>query len=197
MQTLDVLNEMLGTMGEAPLSSLEDAHAYRGAGLRYLTNTSRRIQSRGWWFNMDEVTLSPMENGRIALPNDAMAVRTGSYAYTKRGPYLYDLSTNDYQFTADVPAIIVRLVAFEDLPESAAAYIAAQAVERFQSRYDGDATRTAALMKERIAAYAECNIEHTRNRKSNFILSNPRLARIKMASNRLGLYRQFNPQRLY
>lgn len=194
MLTLDVVNDMLGTMGEAPLSSLQEAHAFRGTCLNVLASTSRRIQARGWWFNMDEVVLQPMLNQRIALPNDVMSVRTNNYAYVKRGEYLYDVSTSDYLFTADVPSLLIRNVPFDQLPETAAAYIGAEAVERFQKRYDGDPIKNRDLVNETRMARAECNIEHTRNRKANLILSNDNLMRIKSASNRLFRYTINDPR---
>lgn len=188
MQTLDVINEMLGTMGEAPINTLEDPHTFRGACLSTLTRVSRRIQAKGWWFNMETLTLPPSAlDSTIYLPGDYISVRCPTRDVIQRGRRLYDLSVGSYAFTAAVDVTVIRLVNFQDLPETAAAHIAATAVVEFQSEYDGDTTKTRAL-KERITGpdgtFAAINIEHTRDRKANLIQSNVGLMRLKFLTQR-------------
>jgi hypothetical protein len=184
MQTLTVVNQMLGTMGEAPLASLEDSHAFRGACISTLEAESTRIQAKGWWFNMETVTLTPQVNGRISIPNDAIAVRTPTRSTAQRGRYLYDLDNGTFVFeNALNDCTLIRAVTFEDLPESAAAYIAACAVLRFQTKYDGDTAKTRQLQAEEQTALVDINTDHIRNRRSNFINSNAKLMRLKSLTN--------------
>lgn len=179
MQTLTVVNQMLATLGETPLNSLEEPHTFRGACLSTLDSESNRIQSKGWWFNMEKTTLTPMVNGRIVLGNDIVAVRTPDQRIVQRGRYLYDLERGDYTFDSEVTLTQIRRVAFDELPESAAAYIAALAVLRFQSNYDSDTQKRRELEQHVADALVWINSDHTRNRRTNFITSNPRLARLK------------------
>lgn len=183
MQTLTVLNQMLGTMGEAPLNTLEDPHTFRGACLSRLDSENRRIQAKGWWFNMEEVTLNPMLDTRISLSGDTISVRTPSRNVIQRGRYLYDLEGGTPFFTSSLDVELIRLVPFESLPESAAQYVAASAVLKFQSSYDSDRAKTAELDMGMKEARIECMTEHIRNRRSNFIESNSKLQRLKQTTN--------------
>jgi hypothetical protein len=190
MQTLDVVNEMLGTMGEAPLNTLEDPHAFRGACLSTLSNLSRQIQAKGWWFNREKLVLAPSAlDSTIYLPGDFISVRVPRNAYgqatrnvVQRGRRLYDTEAGTFAFTSSVTVDVVRLIPFQDLPEVAAQYIASKAVLQFQSKYDGDTAKSREL-KSRIegpdGTFAAINIEETRDQQVNLIESNVRLQRLK------------------
>jgi hypothetical protein len=188
MQVLTVLNDMLGTMGESPLASLEEPHEFKGAGLSKLDQESRLCQARGWWFNMETITLQPMVNGRIALSGDTISVRTGDSTITQRGRYLYDLKNGTDIFTQSVTVVLIRLIPFEDLPESIAGYIAAKAIMYFQNLYDADSTKMRELKEQAARARADANQEDIRNKKANLILSNPNLMRLKMLTNQARRY---------
>lgn len=182
MQIIDVVNRMLGTMGEAPLNSLEDTHQLRGACLSTLNRENNRIQAKGWWFNKEDITLTPMVDGRIPIPGDAISVRTQSKKHVQRGRYLYNLDGGTVYFTESVYAMVIRLVKFEELPETAAAYIAVCAVKQFQIAYDGDTTKLQILVNEERVALSEVSRDDTRNSKTNLITSNPRLQRLKFTT---------------
>lgn len=180
MQTLTVINDCLGTMGELPLNAVDDPHPYRGACVSFLTKANRELQARGWTFNREQLTLQPsaIDSG-IYLPGDTINVRASVATYVQRGRRLYDTSKGSYVFTKDVDVVLVRLVPFEDLPELFAAYVAAETVLRFQNRYDGDSTKTRRLEDERDAARREAGAEETRQVQANLIDSNARLSFIK------------------
>lgn len=180
MQILTVVNLMLGTMGEKPLNSLTDSHALLSAALGKLDENNRSIQSDGWWFNMEELTLEPSPiDDAIYLPNDCLSVRTPSRNLVKRGNRIYNLDGGSYEFTSSLDVELIREVEFEDLPEIAATYISKVAVLSFQSDYDGDTARARLLAQEIERAYIGINSAHTRNRKVNFLDSNTTLTRLK------------------
>ena len=55
MTKLDIINDMLATIGEAPLNELDARHPHVAAGLRILDQKNREIQvngGAGWWFNI-------------------------------------------------------------------------------------------------------------------------------------------------
>ena len=183
MQVLTVLNSMLGTMGERPVNDIETPHPMKGAALKFLDQSSRRIQAKGWWYNLETITLNPQINGRISLAGDAISVRTPTRSVAQRGRYLYDLTNGTFIFTSNIDVELIRLVGFEDLPESAAQHIATDAVLKFQTRYDGDILKTKQLATEVFEALAEVNADHIRNRRSNFIQSNDKLQRLKQTTN--------------
>jgi hypothetical protein len=184
MQTLTVINDMLGTMGEAPLASLEEPHTFRGACLSTLDGLNASIQSRGWWFNLEKLTLSANVDGLLYLPGDAINVRSPERRLVKRGRRIYDLDKGAFATDATLDVVIVRQLAFEDLPESAATYIATSAVHRFQSRYDGDVAKTRELAEAVRQATIAVNTENIRERKINLIESNDKLMRMKMRTGR-------------
>lgn len=66
---LDAVNSIIGTIGEAPINSLEeltDVDAINA--LRILRNISRQEQSRGWTFNKTpHFTLNPDVDTKLSL----------------------------------------------------------------------------------------------------------------------------------
>jgi hypothetical protein len=179
MQILTVVNNMIGLLGETPLASIEEPHQFKGAGLSLLDQENRATQARGWWFNVETTTLSPMLNGRISLAGDVINVRTESRLIVQRGRYLYDLDNGTDIFESPVDVSLIRLVPFEQMPESAAAYVAACATKRFQLLYDGDSLKSRELSDDKATTSAYLQAENTRNGKANLIHSNASLMRLK------------------
>lgn len=180
MQILTVVNRMLATMGERPLASLSEGHSLLGAAQAKITEASRAVQSRGWWFNMEELTLSPSNfDSTISLPNDTLSIRSEEYNVVKRGAKMYNLKGGTYVFDSSLDVILIRELTFSDLPETAASYVAAMAVASFQTSFDGDTAKARDLSQEVVIAFAVINAEHTRSRRTNFIARNTRLQRLK------------------
>lgn len=180
MLTLTVINNMLGTMGEAPLNAVDDPHPYRAACVSILNTVNREFQARGWWFNREALTLQPAtSDGSIYLPGDAINVRTEDRNYVQRYRRLYNLDGGTYAFTEAQEVTVVRLVPFEHTPELYAAYCAAEATLRFQKRYDGDSEKTRRLNEEQRDARIAAQAEETRQSRANLIESNARLSYIK------------------
>lgn len=181
MQTLSVVNRMLGTMGEAPLNSLEETHALLAAMQGALDSASDTIQADGWWFNMEDLDLIPNPtDSSVYLPNDCLSVRTPKYNLVKRGNRIYNLTGGTYVFTeSSLPLELIRLVPFEDLPEIAAAYIANQAILDFQADYDGDTAKARQLSIKLAQSKVAAETAHIRNRRRNLLHSNSRLQQLK------------------
>lgn len=194
MQTLDVVNTMLGTMGEKPLNSLNDPHSYRGACLSTLSRINKQVQAKGYWFNREYLTLQPSAlNGHIYLPGDFINVEVprsptrDTTQIVQRGRRLYNTEGGVYTFDHAVDVILIRLVPFEDLPEAAAQHIAAMAVYQFQTEYDGD-TAKGRQLEDRISnpttgTLGAFNTENIRNERTNFLRSNYKLQRLKAITN--------------
>ena len=180
MLTLTVLNNCLGTMGEAPLNAVDDPHPYRGPALSILGSVNRELQARGWWFNREALTLQPGAlDSCIYLPGDTIGVLAEDPRYVQRYRRLYNIETGDYVFTTPVDVELRRLIPFEETPELYAAYAAAETVIRFQKRYDGDSQKTRELGRELADARIACSSEETRQVQANLIESNVRLSYIK------------------
>lgn len=188
MQTLTVVNSMLATMGEAPLASLEEPHTFKGAALTFLDRNSKVTQARGWWFNMESLTLSPMLNKRILLANDIIGIRTSDSKIVQRGQYLYNLNGGTDQFDAAVKLIAIRNIPFESLSETVSDYIGWKAAHQFQLDYDGDSTRTRELEKLRDEAYIVVRADDIRNKQVNMIESNTRLSVLRARNQAIPRY---------
>lgn len=180
MDTLTVVNKMLGTMGEVPLNSLSDSHRLLGAALEMLDSGSREVQAKSWWFNTDTITLEPSSiDGSIYLPTDTRSIRVCARGLVQRGNRLYNTDTSSYIFESSETLEIVRQIPFDLLPEAASSYIGAQAIYEFQTLYDSDSTKSRQLAEKMMNAKMELNSEETRQRKVNLITGNSRLMRLK------------------
>jgi hypothetical protein len=180
MLRLTVVNDMLGTMGEAPLNAIDDPHPYRAAALSILDRVNREFQARGWWFNREALTLEPGAlDSSIYLPGDTINVRTEDRNFVQRYRRLYNLDGGTYVFEKAQDVTLIRLVPFEQTPELYAAYAACESVMRFQKRYDGDSEKTRQLNKELLDARVAAVAEETRQVGANLIESNERLSYIK------------------
>lgn len=185
MRKLDVINSMLGSMGEAPLNSLAEPHGFKGAMLGVLTRINKARQAIGWYFNRETVTLPPSAtDSGIYVPGDTLGLYGKESKYILRGRRLYDATTGSVVFTAPAEVTLVREIDLEELPELPFQCIASEAVYTFQKNYDGDSTKTRDLREEFGRLLAELRAENTRQAKANLIFSNTRLALIKMRSRR-------------
>ncbi|ATI16342.1 tail protein [Caulobacter phage Lullwater] len=170
LSELDVINDMLATLGESPLNDLSEDHPLVAAGRRTLRVVSTREQAKKWWFNTELLTLTPDPDKNIYVPGDTISVDTkDSRDYAQRGRRLYNLTTGSYQFNSKVSIRLVREIPFEDLPVSAADYIATAAILSFCSSYDADQAKVRQLKEDRSIAWATLNAEHIRYKKTNLL----------------------------
>lgn len=196
--TLEVVNECLASLGEAPLNTLSEPHVYKGSALKALASANKRLQSPGWWFNKEAMTLQPAPTtGHMQLPGDAISwdsrVRTTDTLVrqqpkpwlVQRGSRLYDTRNRTYVITEEVTGTITRLVPFDDLPPVMNDYVAAETVLRFQSLYDADNSRRQELTEEWKMARMQANAEQTRQASVNLLNNNVRLQRIKSVTRAL------------
>ena len=172
---LDVVNDMLATMGETSLNTLDDAHPLVPAGRRFLRERSWQEQAKSWWFNLEVTTLNPDPDGNIFLPSDAISVDPvdTTLSYVQRGSRLYKPFEADaaskFVFTSPVACRIVRNVPFADLPGPAQRVISIAARLDFQLLYDADANKVALLRTDLQDAYVTLSTEHIRNKGVNLL----------------------------
>lgn len=170
--TLDVVNEMLATLGEAPLNTLEEEHPLVPAALRTLALNTRKALTEDWWFTREYVTLVPDPiTGEIAVPADALSIDpVKPYDnYVRRGRRLYDPENATYNIARTLKCRILRDIEFEDLPMSAAEYVSLRAQLSFNKAYDGDQTKIKLLSDDLRQARIILRAEHIRNIQANFL----------------------------
>lgn len=171
LTTLDVVNNMLGAMGELPINDVEEAHPLVPAALRHLREANQNAQAPMWWFNLEYPTLTPDEEGKIILPLDtASADSLTEYPrVAMRGRFLYNLDDATGVFTCPVRVRLHRIVPFEDAPVCVRAYVSAKAQIAFSAQYDGDTNKIAVLQETMRQAYLEMKAEDTRSEKANLL----------------------------
>jgi len=172
---LEAVNSILASIGESPVSTLEDTGVVDAAmALRTLREVNREVQGRGWHFNMDEdYPLAPtFPEGVIEVPRNSIRTEpsdpTARLDFTVRGRKLYDKRHHTYQFKETVKVKIVTLLPFEDIPQFARNYISIRAGRIFQQNTVGspelssfqnvDEARALVQLKEAEAETADYNI---------------------------------------
>lgn len=186
---LDVVNEMLASMGEAQLNTEDDTHPLYPQGSRMLDTAAYRMQGRGWWFNTELVELTPdAESKYIYLPEDTIRVdpREPCLDYVQRGRRLYapyaSATKDKYKFDRTVQCWLVRYVPFEDLPGPAAIAISYAAQVDFQRAFDADPVKYQQLVMRARESEIHLNAENIRNVGANLLQS----ASVQGKLNRIG-----------
>ncbi|WP_322885441.1 hypothetical protein U8C32_08610 [Sinorhizobium medicae] len=140
---LDAVNEILGTIAESPVNSLDEEVVIDGSlAMKILKTTSAEVQTRGWWFNrLEGLELIPDVRKEIQLPPNVLKLAASGKTASKvvqRGLLLYDLTNKTSQFEAPVTVDLIQGLEFEELPSSARVYITVRAARKYQDRYFGD-----------------------------------------------------------
>lgn len=195
--TLDVINSCLASMGESPLNSEAEPHEYKASAKRLLTKSNRSVQTPGWWFNTEALTIVPDPvNGQMQLSNDTIQFRSGTRTrdtlvlgqpkpwIVQRGMRLYDTRTGSFTMTESVTGELIREIPFDDLPPVINDLVAALTVLKFQSDFDADSNKRAELGQDYKDARLRANSENIRQLSVNLLDSNYRLQRIKRSSRR-------------
>ena len=172
LTTLDVVNDMLGLLGERRVNAIDEPHPMIPNAIAKLETATAWVQADMWWFNVEYPTLTPQAgSGELLVPNDTAACdsMTQYPRLAVRGNRLYNLDDVTDVFTAPIRVRLHRIVPFDDCPLLARAYIAARAKLEFQIAYDGDTTKAQLLAREIQETYAKLHAEHTRNAKANLL----------------------------
>lgn len=180
---LSAVNAMLAVIGEAPLSTLDGntLHVDAVSARQTLQNTSRSVQTEGWYFNTERnYPLTPDRSGFITLPPNVVSVdieplhSKGHVDVIVRGNRLYDLENHTFVFDPNESyrATVLLLLPFDELPETAKDYIQIRAARRFQAEAVGSETLSKFTQQDEYAALAALKREQIRNNDSSFLDGN-------------------------
>ncbi len=138
---LSAVNEILSSIGESPVNTLEgDANLDVVNARRLLGKVNRQLQAQGWTFNIDEeAVLTPDSySGLISYMPDFLSVTAaGGTPYVNRGGYLYDRLSRTDRFDAPISVKLIVQRSFEEMPEQFKALIVAKAAKEFNIRFFG------------------------------------------------------------
>jgi hypothetical protein len=177
---LSAVNALLATIGEAPISSLEESAlvdvAIARAAIREVT---RSVLIDGWSFNTDtDFPLSPEGFAPFAIniPRNAMVVTPNqTYSHiTPRGDRLYNTTTFSFNFQGHeaVPCQIIWLMDFSELPEVTRQYVAIRAARLFQARTTASEILHAFTNEDERYARLAHQRNNTRIRRINYLTDN-------------------------
>ena len=126
LDTLSVVNDMLGLLGEARVSFLDPANSLVSDARAKLDTANAVLQSGMWWFNVEYPTLTPQAGSKqILVPNDTAACDslTQYPRLAVRGNRLYNLDDVTDMFDGPLRVRLHRVVPFDDCPLLARAHI--------------------------------------------------------------------------
>ena len=74
LTTLDVVNDMLGLLGERRVNAINEPHPMIPNAIAKLETATAWVQADMWWFNVEYPTLTPQAGtGELLVPNDTAA----------------------------------------------------------------------------------------------------------------------------
>lgn len=160
--SLDVLNHVIGVVGESPVSSPDSTHPTAQSATITITRVNKRMQLRGWWFNRDiNLYLSPNLAGEIVLPSTTLKVDPVDTRsrLVKRGGRLYDPVNHTFAINTMIPVNITTQLDIDDLPDSAVQYLSDKAAYDFYVADDGDELKAKLLAIEVMTSWAALSSE--------------------------------------
>lgn len=171
---LSAVNSMIGTIGEAPVSTLIDTDLVDvETALTVLREETRKVLAHGWDFNTDcgfPLMSDPVTN-HIKVPQAALQVRPDNPRYTVRGSMVYDKDTFSLAHPAGttITATVYWAMAFEELPEVTRQYITTRACRLFQNRTAHSQIIRSFTQEDETEARVAHERENTLARRDRFI----------------------------
>lgn len=158
--TIEAVNIMLASIGEAPVNSLASGLVDAALAQNILSAVSRDVQSKGWSFNTDKkVKLSPTAGGEIILPANTLkadiSVATNQLDLVQRGNRMYNRATHTFVIGTSVELDLVSMLDFESLPETARRFITLKSARTFQDQTVGSRELHGFQERDEMSAWIE------------------------------------------
>ena len=156
-QELPAVNEILASVGQAPVTTLDETNPDVAIVYDTLTNVSREVQAEGWTFNREEhVSVVPDANDEIIIANNILQIDLhdevdNEKEAVRRNGKLYDKVDHTYKWTDDVVYCdITYFYDWVDLPRPIQDYIVARAASVVSARIVGDPTQYQFLQQKEL-----------------------------------------------
>ena len=158
-QELPAVNEILASVGQAPVTPLDQTNPDVAIAYDTLINVSREVQAEGWTFNTEEYyPMTPDANGEIPIANNILQIdlhdeKDNKYEAIRRDGKLYEKINHTYDWTTltgwdTVRCNIVWLFDWVDLPRPIQDYIVARTATIVSTRIVGDQKQFAILSQK-------------------------------------------------
>ena len=182
---LEAVNIMLASIGESPVSSLDDAQLVDvSIAKSILDETSRSLQSQGLHCNTEhEYPIVPDTDGQLNVPSNCVKIDTCGSSYdvdvVQRGTRLYDRKKFSFTtFEGTYYVDMVLLLDFNDLPEHVKRYVTVKSARRFQGRFMGSDTLGGFSERDESEAMVYFEQCEAQTEDSNMLLDNYDISKI-------------------
>ncbi len=151
---LQPINQMLMSVGQAPVQDLSDPNPDIDIAKKTLTQCSDEIQAEGWSFNKEyHVLMSLDDTGRILVPTNMLQVSLGErianninfravirkdVALDTNDLYLYDMVNHTFIWKEAMYCTVLWKFEWVELPKPIQMYVNARACKLFATRTVGD-----------------------------------------------------------
>jgi len=168
---LPAINQILASVGQAPVTTLDQTNPDVAIAYDTLLQVSREVQSEGWSFNKEEhYDFTPNTSDEIEIPNNILQldltqnVSNSDKDVIRRDGKLYDKYNHTYKWTSGVAVEcdVTWFFDWVDLPIPIQDYITAKSAVMVSSRIVGDPNQYQMLQQNEAYARAvaleyECN----------------------------------------
>jgi hypothetical protein len=166
---LDAVNQILSTVGQAPVTTLDLQNPEVAIVLNTLREVNRQVQVEGWTFNVErELELKPdTTTNKIDYPSNMLQIDANTKKHrdidvVKRNNKVYDRLNHTDTFTDSLYADVVWYFDYTDVPAAIQAYIAARAARLCATKMVGDAQLNQLLQEQEMQTRAAA-IEYDTN----------------------------------
>ena len=143
---LDAVNQILSSVGQAPVTTLDLQNPEVFITLSTLREVSKQVQLEGWTFNTErEYPMVRNETtNEISLPANLLAIdanlhtHKNDYDLVMRNGKLYDRLNKTYVFTENPKVDVLWYFDFQYLPPAVQSYVTARAARMCATKMVGD-----------------------------------------------------------
>jgi hypothetical protein len=141
---LAAVNEILASVGQAPVTTLDQTNPDVAIAAETLTQVSREVQAEGWTFNREyDYPFKPDTDKFIRIPENILQIDlTDEYRHydaVRRDGRLYDRTRHTYEWEDEILRCdVLWLFDWVDLPKPIQDYILARASAIVSTRIVGD-----------------------------------------------------------
>ena len=154
---LSAVNQILGAVGQAPITTLDETNPETALVYDTLTSVNREIQAEGWAFNRDtEYPMMPTTDNVILLPENILQITLSDLPenmgleVVPRNGKLYNRIDHTFNWDSTVKCDITWLFEFKESPQPFRDYVIARAAVVASSRMISDREHFT-LLKDREA----------------------------------------------
>ena len=156
---LQAVNQILASVGQAPVTTLEQTNPDVAIAYNTLQQVSREVQAEGWTFNREyRYPLTPDDEGHIEIPDNMLQLdlsdeacdwKNRGYDPVRRDGKLYDRRNHTFEWKQETYYFdVVWLFEWLDLPQPIQNFIIARAAMMVSGRIVGDTNQYQILVQQ-------------------------------------------------